>query len=102
MTSESQQEPVGSPSVRVLVPSYLPYFAILPIIATFVLSAIDPMAGMALLTCFLVMALVLRFFTRVEKFRREYVPPDNALDDLVERSPAPVIVTEEGQGSAND
>ena len=68
MTSESQQEPVGSPSVRVLVPSYLLYFVILPIIATFVLSAIDPMAGMALLTCFLVMALVLRFFTRVESF----------------------------------
>ena len=99
MTSGSEQEPVAS---RLWVPSYLLYFAALPIVATFVLSAIDPMAGMALLTCFLVMALVLRFFTRVEKFRREYVLPDDALDDVVERFPAPVIVTEEGRGSAND
>jgi hypothetical protein len=99
MTSESQQEPVAS---RVSVPSYLLYFAVLPIVAAFVLSAIDLIAGMALLTCFLVMSLVLRLFTRVENFRREYVLPDNALDDVVERSPAPVIVTEEGQGCAND
>jgi len=99
MTSESQQEPVAS---RVLAPSYLLYFAVFPIVAAFVLSAIDLMAGMALLTCFLVMSLVLRLFTRVENFRREYVLPDNALDDVVERSPAPVIVTEEGQRCAND
>jgi hypothetical protein len=100
MSSESQQQPAVDRWVRVEAPSL--YFAVPPVITSFVLSAIEPMAGMALLTCFLVMALVLRFFTRVEKFRREYVLPDDALDDVVERFPAPVIVTEEGRGSAND
>jgi hypothetical protein len=54
---------------------YLMFFAVPPVITAFVLSAIDPMAGMALLTCFVVMALVLRGLLGVERFRREYVPP---------------------------
>ena len=54
---------------------YLMFFAVPPVITAFVLSAVDPMAGMALLTCFVVMALVLRSLLGVERFRREYVPP---------------------------
>lgn len=57
---------------------YLMFFAVPPVITAFVLSAIDPMAGMALLTCFVVMALVLRGLLGVEEFRREYVPPADA------------------------
>ena len=50
---------------------YLMFFAVPPVITAFVLSAIDPMAGMALLTCFVVMALVLRGLLGVERFRPE-------------------------------
>ena len=54
---------------------YLMFFAVPPVITAFVLSAIDPLAGMALLTCFVVMSFVLRCLLGVERFRREYVPP---------------------------
>ena len=57
---------------------YLMLFAVPPVITAFVLSAIDPMAGMALLTCFVVMALVLRGLLGVERFRSENVPPADA------------------------
>jgi hypothetical protein len=54
---------------------YLMFFAVPPVITAFVLSAIDPMAGMALLTCFVVMSLVLRGLLGLERYRREYIPP---------------------------
>jgi hypothetical protein len=57
---------------------YLMFFAVPPVITAFVLSAIDPMAGMALLTCFVVMALVLRGLLGVERFRHENVLPADA------------------------
>jgi len=66
---EPQQEPAVDPSVRADIPPYLLRFAVPPVIAACVLSAIDLMAGMALLTCFVVMAVVLRCFLRVERFR---------------------------------
>jgi hypothetical protein len=75
MRSESQNEPTVDPSVRAEVPSCLMYFAIPPVITSFVLSAIEPMAGMALLTCFVVMSLVLRCLLWVEGPGRR-VPAD--------------------------
>jgi hypothetical protein len=66
MSSESQQQPAVDRWVRVEAPSFLMYFAVPPVITSFVLSAIEPMAGMALLTCFVVMSLVLRCLLWVE------------------------------------
>jgi hypothetical protein len=86
------------PSVPITVPPYLLCFAVPPVITTFVLSAIDPMAGMALLTCFVVMSLVLRCFLRIARPRPEDIrleesglwsPEAIALVDRDGRSPTP-------------
>ena len=98
MPSESRREPTVDQSVPITVPPYLLWFAVPPVITTFVLSAIDPMAGMALLTCFVVMSVVLRCFLRIAGPRTEDVrleesglwsPEVMALVDRDGRSPTP-------------
>jgi hypothetical protein len=64
MLTASPDEPLGASSEEIVVPRYLLYFAIPPAITTLVLSILDPMLGMTLLTCSFVMWVVLRIVLR--------------------------------------
>jgi hypothetical protein len=46
------------------VPPYLVWFGIPPFVTAFVLAAVDPFAGLALLACMAIMAIVLRILPR--------------------------------------
>ena len=49
------------------VPPYLVWFAVPPFIGAFVIADIDPNAGLALLACMTIMAVVLKVLIRVAR-----------------------------------
>ncbi len=85
MHTSSRRHPTVDSSVRVVIPRYLIYFAIPPIVTAFVISVVDPYAGLAMLANVAVMAVVLRILSHAERSGRR--SPDCILCALADIDP---------------
>jgi hypothetical protein len=62
-----RQSRVTDAPARQGVPAYLIYFGIPPFLAAFVVSAVDPMAGLVLVACLIIMVITVNIVLRVSR-----------------------------------
>lgn len=83
MRTGTRRHPTMESSARVIIPRYLICFAIPPIVTAFVLSVVDPYAGLAMLANVAVMAIALRILShakRSEPRSPDWIPSDHLLE----------------------